>query len=43
MDRQQLTLGSNAWNTFVVVPREAPALVWRYLTNRASFYRQPRQ
>jgi hypothetical protein len=43
MDRQRLTLGQNAWATFVVLPRRGPALVWRYLTDRASFYGQPRQ
>ena len=43
MDRQQLTLGHNARQTFVELPREAPSLAWRYLTNRSSFYRQPRQ
>ena len=43
MDRQQLTLRDNAWQTFVELPRDAPALAWRYLTDRGSFYRQPRQ
>ena len=43
MDRQRLTLRDNAWRTFVELPREAPSLVWRYLTDRSSFYRQPRQ
>jgi hypothetical protein len=43
MDRQQLTLGDNAWQTFVELPREAPSLAWRYLSDRDSFYRQPRQ
>ena len=43
MDRQQLNLRDNAWVTFVELPREAPGLVWRYLTQRESFYRQPRQ
>lgn len=43
MDRQRLTLRDNAWVTFVELPREAPGLVWRYLTERGSFYRQPRQ
>lgn len=43
MDRQRLTLRDNAWVTFVELPREAPALIWRYLTDRGSFYRQPRQ
>jgi len=43
MDRQRLTLADNARVTFIELPREAPTLVWRYLTNRDSFYRQPRQ
>ncbi|HUR22025.1 MAG TPA: hypothetical protein VMZ90_14515 [Vicinamibacterales bacterium] len=43
MDRQQLTLGDNARQTFVELPIEAPSLAWRYLTDRSSFYRQPRQ
>jgi hypothetical protein len=43
MDRQELTLRDNAWVTFVELPRDAPALVWRYFTDRQSFYRQPRQ
>jgi hypothetical protein len=43
MDRQRLTLRENAWTTFVVLPREAPTLVWRYLTDRASFYKRTRQ
>lgn len=43
MDRQQLALSDNAWVTFVELPREAPSLAWRYLTDRGSFYRQPRQ
>ena len=43
MDRQRLTLRENAWNTFVVLPLEAPSIVMRYFTDRASFYNQPRQ
>ena len=43
MDRQRLTLGENARQTFVVLPRELPALVYRYLTDRSSFYRLQRQ
>ena len=42
MDRQQLTLRENAWNTFVVLPREAPGIVYRYFTDRSSFYGLPR-
>jgi hypothetical protein len=43
MDRQQLTLAENARQTFVVLPRELPGLVYRYLTDRSSFYRLPRE
>jgi hypothetical protein len=42
MDRQKLTLRENAWNTFVVLPREAPGIVVRYFTDRSSFYGLPR-
>jgi hypothetical protein len=42
MDRQRLTLASNAWQTFVVLPREAPQIAIRYFADRASFYgREP--
>ncbi len=43
MDRMALSLRDNAWQTFVELPRDAPSLVWRYFTDRNSFYRQPRQ
>ncbi len=43
MDRERLTLRSNAWQSFVELPRSAPSLAWRYLTNRASFYNLPRR
>ncbi len=43
MDRQRLDLRDNARTTFVELPGEAPGLLWTYLTNRESFYRQPRQ
>jgi hypothetical protein len=43
MDRERLTLGDNARQTFVTLPRTLPSLGWRHLTNRASFYNQPRQ
>jgi hypothetical protein len=43
MDRQRLTLSDNATVTFIELPLEAPTLAWRYLTDRESFYRQPRQ
>ena len=41
MDRQQLDLATNAYNTFVRVPRELPGLAYRYLFNRSSFYHPP--
>jgi hypothetical protein len=41
MDRQRLALGANAYNAFVVVPRELPSLVYRYLFDRKSFYATP--
>ena len=41
MDRQRLEPGRNAYNAFVRVPLEAPSLVYRYLTDRESFYRPP--
>ena len=43
MDRQRLSLPSNAWRTFVELPREGPALVWQYLTNRGAFYGRSHQ
>ena len=43
MDRQRLTLRDNIWTTFVVLPADAPGIVWRYLTNRESFYGLPHQ
>jgi hypothetical protein len=42
MDRTRLTPGANAYTTFVELPLEVPSLAWRYLTDRSSFYRQPR-
>jgi hypothetical protein len=39
MDRQRLELARNAYNTFVRLPVETPSLVYRYLTDRESFYR----
>lgn len=41
MDRQRLEPVRNAYNTFVVVPRMVPALAYRYLFDRPSFYRSP--
>jgi hypothetical protein len=43
MDRQRLSLGRNARTTFIDLPLAMPSLVVRYFTDRASFYRQPRQ
>jgi hypothetical protein len=43
MDRQKLELRRNAATTFLVLPREAPALVYRYLFDRGSFYRPRRE
>jgi hypothetical protein len=43
MDRQQLNLRENARVTFVDLPLEAPSLIWRYLTDRQSLYKLPRQ
>lgn len=41
MDRQRLEPARNAYHAFVTVPLQAPSLVFRYLTNRESFYRPP--
>jgi hypothetical protein len=41
MDRQRLTLGQNAYHTFVTVPMRLPELAWRYLFARSSFYQPP--
>jgi len=40
MDRQQLEPARVAWTTFVVIPRQLPNLVWRYVFDRRSFYQQ---
>lgn len=43
MDRQRLEPARNAYHAFVTLPRLAPSLVHRYLTDRQSFYEsQPR-
>jgi hypothetical protein len=39
MDRQRLEPGRNAYNAFVRLPLETPSLIYRYLTDRESFYR----
>ena len=38
MNRQRLEPGSNAYTSFVVLPRELPRLAWRYAFDRRSFY-----
>ena len=43
MDRKKLTLQENARVTFIDLPREAPSIAWRYLFDRSSLYRLPRQ
>ncbi len=43
MDRQQLNLAENARVTFIDLPLEAPRLAWRYLTDRESLYKLPKQ
>ena len=39
MDRQKLEPRKNAYDAFVTLPRMAPSLVYRYLFDRASFYK----
>ncbi len=39
MDRQKLELRRNAYDAFVTLPRMAPDLLYRYFTNRSSFYK----
>ncbi len=41
MDRQRLEPARNAYDAFVTLPRMAPELVYRYFTERASFYKPP--
>jgi hypothetical protein len=43
MDRQRLTLRDNARITFLELPRRAPSVIVRYLTDRESFYGAPRR
>jgi hypothetical protein len=43
MDRQRLSPRENARITFLELPRMAPAVAWRYLTDRESFFGLPRQ
>jgi hypothetical protein len=39
MDRQKLEPRKNAYDAFVTLPAQAPSLIYRYLFDRASFYR----
>jgi hypothetical protein len=43
MNRQKLEPRRNAYDAFVTLPRQAPALVYRYLFDRASFYERREQ
>lgn len=43
MDRQRLSLAQNARVTFIELPLQAPSIAWRYLTNRSSLYKIPKQ
>jgi hypothetical protein len=43
MDRQGLDPRENARVTFIELPQRLPAIAWRYLTDRESFYRLPRR
>jgi hypothetical protein len=38
MDRQRMEPSRNAYDAFVTLPRLAPALIWRYVAQRESFY-----
>ena len=40
MDRQRLEPRRNAYDAFVTLPRMAPALAYRYLFDRSSFYQR---
>jgi len=39
MDRQKLEPRRNLYDAFVTLPAEAPSLIYRYLFDRASFYK----
>ena len=41
MDRQRLEPARNARTAFVTLPLEIPSLLYRYLTDRQSFYKPP--
>ena len=38
MDRQRLNPPLNAYHNFVTIPRQLPALAYRFLRDRQSFY-----
>jgi hypothetical protein len=38
MDRQRLEPARNAYHAFVTLPVQGPSLIYRYLTDRSSFY-----
>jgi hypothetical protein len=42
MNRQRLDPAKNAYDAFVTIPGRVPSLAYRYLFDRASFYRQRR-
>jgi len=41
MSRQKLELRRNLYTSFVVLPRELPGIFYRYLFERASFFKPP--
>ncbi len=41
MDRQRLDPPRNAYHNFVTIPRQLPALAYRFFRDRQSFYRPP--
>jgi hypothetical protein len=43
MDRQRLSPVENARVTFIQLPWQAPSILWRYVTNRESFYGLPQR
>lgn len=43
MDRQRLSIAANARTTFLTLPLQAPGIVWRYFTDRESFFGLPQQ
>ena len=41
MDRQRVQLAADIRAVFVTLPHEGPSLIWRYFTDRSSFYEHP--